>query len=361
MGIYINGSRDNSKEFAVDGMVTHDTHSNQSMPFMPNMDAIAEVKILTSNYQAEYGRNSGGSVMVVTKSGTRDLHGSAYSYYRHESLNANSFFNNRSKTAKNPYRYRISGYSLGGPIFLPNVFNKNREKLFFFVSQEFTGVKRDYGTQFAYTPTELERQGDFSQSRDVSGNLIPVRDPLTGAPFAGNRIPVNRLNARGLSILKFYPLPNYVDPDPANLYRRNHRSSFSGETPRRNDIVRLDYNANESNRIYYRYARDKDPKDIPWADWKAGSFNYLLTPVDVNQKGYGNLINYTRTLSPTAVNEFIFGVTRVSRYFDYKASSLIARSKMGDIPQWYTPTRNRPTIYPTWYSAANRPARSIPG
>src|SRR5574340_143411 len=144
-GIYINGNRDNQKNVSVDGITAMDTHSNGSLSFQPNMDAIAEVKILTSNYQAEYGRNSGGAITAIIKSGSKEFHGSGYDFYRHESLNANNFFNNRTATAKLPYRYRISGYSLGGPIYIPRTFNTSKEKFFFFWSQEFTGVKTDYG------------------------------------------------------------------------------------------------------------------------------------------------------------------------------------------------------------------------
>jgi Outer membrane receptor for ferrienterochelin and colicins len=113
-GIHINGGRESSVLMMVDGMPSMDA-GNNGVPDEPNMDAIAEVKILTTNYQAEYGRNSGGLITVITKSGSKDFHGSAYEFYRHESLNANNFFNNRTGTAKAPYRYRITGYSFGGP------------------------------------------------------------------------------------------------------------------------------------------------------------------------------------------------------------------------------------------------------
>src|SRR5881628_679626 len=127
-GIFINGNRDNQKNVSVDGITAMDTHSNGSLSFQPNMDSIAEVKILTNNYQAEYGRNSGGAIAAIIKSGTKEFHGSGFDYYRHETLNANNFFNNRTATPRQPYRYRISGYSLGGPIYIPRKFNVNKER-----------------------------------------------------------------------------------------------------------------------------------------------------------------------------------------------------------------------------------------
>lgn len=357
-GTFINGARDNQKNFSVDGITDMDVGSNQSLAFMPNMDAIAEVKILTSNYQAEYGRNSGGTVTVITKSGTRDLHGTAYNYYRHESLNANSFYNNRTGTAKAPYRYRISGFSVGGPVFIPNHFNKNREKFFFFFSQEYTGVKRDFGSKFVNVPTEAERRGDYSQSMDINGAQIVVRDPATGQPFSGNMIPQNQVNKLGQSMLNFFPAPNYTDPDPRNRYRYNYRSVFSGNTPRRNDILRVDANLTPTFTMYYRYGHDKDLKTLPWDDWKAGSMNYLLSPVYVENPGSGHLVRTTKTFSPTFVNEAIFGYNFMRRVFDVVDPSLLDRAKMGNPAEWY---KNPPTAknYIPNVSFGGQPANTV--
>ncbi|MCL4401587.1 MAG: carboxypeptidase regulatory-like domain-containing protein [Acidobacteria bacterium] len=244
--IHINGGRGTSLLMTVDGMPSMDS-GNNGVPDEPNMDAIAEVKIMTTNYQAEYGRNAGGLVSVVTKSGSKDFHGSAYDFYRHESLNANNFFNNRTGTKKAPYRYRITGYSIGGPVLLPKLnFNRNKDKLFFFFSQELVGSRNNWAPQFINVPTELERNGDYSRSFDISGKLIPVKDPSTGQPFPGNVIPKDRINKLGQSMLNFLPLPNYTDPDPANLYRRNYRTIPSGGWPRRQEVVRVDYNITPS-------------------------------------------------------------------------------------------------------------------
>ena len=345
-GIYINGNRDNQKNVSVDGIVAMDTHSNGSLSFQPNMDSIAEVKILTSNYQAEYGRNSGGAITAIVKSGSKEFHGSGYDFYRHENLNANNFFNNRTATPKSPYRYRISGYTLGGPIYIPRTFNTNREKFFFFWSQEYTGVKTDYGSRFVNVPTELERNGDFSKSFDVNGSLIPVADPLTGQRFAGNMIPKNRINALGQSILNFFPLPNYTDPDPRNLYRWNLRSVYSGNTPRRNDILKVDVNLTPTLRMYYRYGRDTDNTVQPWGG-KAGSVNYVLSPVFVDRYGNGNLFHVTKTFSPTLINEVGFATSKVHRDFDYTDPSAVARTKMGNPPQWYQDTNFKSDRIPT--------------
>ena len=155
---------------AIDGITDLDTGSNSTVHFQPNMDAIQGIKVLTSNYQAEFRRNGGGVITVITKPGSKDFHGTGYWQYRHESLNANSFFNNMRGQAKNPYRYRINGSSVGGPVYIPGKFNTNKDKLFFFVSQEYVGMKRDYGTRFANMPTALE-------AGRLSGFVTPIVAP----------------------------------------------------------------------------------------------------------------------------------------------------------------------------------------
>ncbi|MBI1899059.1 MAG: carboxypeptidase regulatory-like domain-containing protein [Acidobacteria bacterium] len=334
-GTFINGSRENQKNLAVDGITDLDTGSNSTVHYQPNMDSISEIKILTSNYQAEFGRNGGGTITIVTRSGGSDFHGTGYWFYRHESLNANSFFNNRTGTKKSPYRYRINGYTIGGPAYIPGKFNRNKDKLFFFWSQEYVGTKKDYGTRFVNMPTEAERRGDFSNSRDVNGALIQIKDPLNGQPFAGNLIPQSRINKLGQSILNFYPLPNYTDPDPRNLYRYNFRSAHSGAYPKRQDMIRIDAAPTSSWRVYWRYVRDKDEQDTPYGMWVNGSINYFLTPVRFGQPGHGHVVNISKVFSPTLVNEFIYGKSRNNLYFDPIDKQAVDRSKMGNPPQWF--------------------------
>jgi len=334
-GTYINGQRENQKNLAVDGITDLDTGSNQTVHFQPNMDAIAEIKILTSNYQAEFGRNGGGVITVITKSGTRDFHGTGGWYYRHESLNANSFFNNRNGVRKNPYRYRINNYTVGGPIYIPNKFNTNRDRLFFFWSQEFVGMKRDYGERFTNMPTELERIGDFSQSFDGSGKLIEIRDPLTGQPFPDNKIPQSRIHPMGQKIINFLPKPNWVDPDPRQFYNRNYRAQYSGSYPKRQDMIRIDANITPSLQAYYRFIQDTDEQTTPWGLWVNGNLNYDLTPTIFGAPGKGHNFHLTKMFSATVINEFIFGKSRNNLYFYPKEPEKLSRDLIGNPPEWY--------------------------
>jgi len=329
-GIFINGGRSDMKNITVDGITDLDTGSNNTLHYQPNMDAIAEVRILTSNYQAEYGRSGSGLISVITKSGTREFHGSGWWTHRHEQFNANNFFRNRVGLPRTPYRYNIAGFSLGGPIYIPNRFNADKSKLFFFASQEYTRQMVDWGTQFRNMPTEAERRGDFSHSFDTNGQLIPVKDPLTGRPFPGNIIPADRIDPLGQAILKFFPLPNYVDPDPRLLYRQNYKASASGAHPRRNDTVRIDLYPSQKLTSYFRWINDADDSDYPFQ-----GFDYAYTILKHPNPGHGYAWRTTYTLRPTLLNEFNLGKSWNSWQWAPKFPEHVKRSVIGDIPQWF--------------------------
>ena len=213
-GMNINGGF-TALNFTVDGVTDMDTGSNTSLQVEPNLDAVQELKVLTSNFQAEFGHNSGGTITVVTKNGTQEFHGTAAWNHRHEEFNADTWGNNHTvkngaATPRVPYRYNVETYSVGGPVFIPKHFNRERKKLFFFWSQERTGQFVTGGTATQYTPTAAERIGDFSQSFNNNGTQIQVLDPANGnKQFSGNMIPANRLNPVGQAVLGFFPLPNY--------------------------------------------------------------------------------------------------------------------------------------------------------
>jgi len=332
-GIYINGARSQMKNFTVDGVTDLDTGSNNTLHYEPNMDSIAEVKVLTSNYQAEYGRSAGGLISVVTKSGTREFHGSGWWTHRHEQFNANNFFRNRNALAKTPYRYNIAGFSLGGPVYLPNKFNTDKSKLFFFASQEYTRRMVDFGNRFRNMPTEVERAGDFSQSLDTNGKLITVNDPLTGKPFPGNVIPMSRINKIGQSILNFFPTPNYVDPDPRQVYRRNYKAAASGSHPRRNDIVRIDVYPFTNLNGYFRYINDHDNEERPFQ-----GFDFAHTTILHPNPGHGYAAHVSYTFTPMLFNEVSLGKSWNSWQWAPKYPDDVKRSALGDIPQWFDNT-----------------------
>src|SRR5262249_9262236 len=168
----------------------------------------------------EYGRSSGSQIIVLTKSGSSEYHGSGYWFHRHDSLNANTWLNNRQGLPRGLQRFNDPGFTIGGPI--PKILGKN--KLFFFFSEEFQRQLRPQAVKNRTVPTALERAGDFSQSVDSSGKLFPfIKDPLSSLPCNSTatggcfneggvlgRIPATRLYAPGVALLKLLPLPNAV-------------------------------------------------------------------------------------------------------------------------------------------------------
>jgi len=309
--ISINGTRTNQHNLTIDGSTNVDTGSNGTQHVALNLDAIAEFKVLTSNYQAEYGRSAGGDIKIVTRGGTSDFHGTTYLFHRHEGLNSNSFFNNANGrrangTELNPrnfYRYNYFGYNGGGPILLPK--NILKDKLFFFFGQEWHKQLVPVGAQQVRVPTALEVAGDFSATRDGNGNAITIRDPLTGQPFSGNKIPSNRLNPSGLAILKLF---GKFENQAASLPAFNHNSQQSISYPRRNDNLRIDYHINEKTNMFVRLTQDMDQQVMPYGlGWTSGQ-NFPLTPTIFKQGPARNAaVNVTSTITPTLVNEFIFG------------------------------------------------------
>ncbi len=356
-GTFINGGRDSSKNFTVDGITDLDTGSNQTVHFEPTTDSIQEVRVLTSNYQAEFGRNGSGTITVITKSGTSNFHGTLYDFYRHEGLNALSWEKKHYAQAgetptKDPYRARVTGYTFGGPIYIPGHFNKKKDKLFFFWSQEFSAWKRDFGTMFTHVPTQLERQGDFSQSYNDSGALVLIRDPQSGLPctstntagcFAGNRIPSSQFDATGLAILNFFPLPNYTAPAGSGYeFSRNYRSNYSGDYTRRSDMIRVDANLTPTLSAYFRFANDADSQNVPWGNWIT-SMNWLLSPITFNQPGHGYAAHVTKVFSPTLVNEFNFGKSYNTLNASAKNAAAFARSRIG-LGEWFSDDSFVPNI-----------------
>ena len=214
----IGGTRNRMNTFTLDGQTGSDADLVDRFNGATSMDAIAEVKVLLNNYQAEYGRNAGAFVNIVSKSGTREFHGSGYWFKRHEQFNANDFFNNRRGQPKPLYRYNTFGGTIGGPVFIPKVFNTNRDKLFFFYSREDWRIYEPRNPRTVTVPTELERQGNFSQSR-INNQPVLIRDPSLepsvhgGQPagcFPNQTIPANRLNRNGLAILNLFPQPELL-------------------------------------------------------------------------------------------------------------------------------------------------------
>jgi hypothetical protein len=304
-GICANGARCNQNNLQIDGVTNVDTGSNGGVLTTMNVDQIAEFKLITNSQPAEIGRSSGAAIQVVTKSGTRDFHGTGYLFHRHEGLNANNWRNNADGRPRNIFRYNYFGYNIGGPVLLPGGLNRNRDKLFFFWSQEFQEQLSPNTVRNVTVPTDPERRGDFSQTRDGSGRPVTIRDPLTGQPFPGNMIPQNRWSADGVKILNFYPKPNALGV--SNDY--NYQSQVSDKFPRREQIIRGDYNISDRWRLYARHIWTKSSQDRAYGQWSA-DYNIPYAPMNFGNPGWSFITNVTTIINPTLTNEFIFGSSK---------------------------------------------------
>jgi hypothetical protein len=335
VGININGNRAGTINLTLDGISTMDTGSMTGPYLVPGLDAVAEVKVLLVNYQAEYGRSQGGTINTVIKSGTKDFHGGAYYFLRNEDFNANEFFDNRQGIARPRYRFNYPGYYAGGPVIIPGTnFNKNHDKLFFFWSEEFLPRNYPSSVSFQTFPTALERQGNFSQSVDQSGKPISIIDPSTHSPFPGNIIPTNRIDPNGQALLNLFPLPNAIDP--THTYNYVFQSPI--DQPRNDQILRIDWNISPNNQFYARGIKDHEQYQ--------GDFGFVLAsptwpqlPIDYDIHSQGFVSTFIHTFSPTKVNELTFGVNRALQTVSPLSQAGLnknVRSEVGlNIPQFY--------------------------
>ncbi len=283
----------------MDGVSTMDTGNNGVMVVV-NTESVEEVKVLVSNYQAEYGRSSGLQITSVTKSGTNQIHGSAFMIMRKSrwnEINKATFLNGDTRSVTDE---KDLGYSIGGPIGRPG----GNNKLFFFYSHEFDPRSTGGGTVRFRFPTALERAGDFSQSTDNNGTPYPyIKDPLLNGTCAASnqsaclrdggvvgRIPKDRQYASGLKILDLYPMPNVsVSGVSYNYEGIRKQQSLMSQQP----IVKFDYQPSAKLRGSFKAALWGQPSDIiyssipgfndsrqykAWFGLFAATMNYSVNP-----------------------------------------------------------------------------------
>ena len=305
--LYVNGNRRNTNGVSLDGMTLNAIGNNYNMLVGVSQDAVAEVKVLLSNYQAEYGRMSGANIQLVTKSGTKDFHGLVSYFKRHEQFNANNFFNNRLGTAKPRYRFNTWNYNVGGPVYIPGKFNTSKEKLFFFFSQEYWPLTVPRPIAQLTVPTGLERQGDFSQSLDLNNKLIVVRDPRNSRnPFPGNLVPAGQINPSGQALLNVFPSPNFLDRS-VSAGRYNYVFQEENSTPQRTETLKLDYNVNSSNLVAFNYTQYSDVQEGAIGIASSGGTNWPQMRKKFDNQGKAFIGRYQRIISPTLVNELNIG------------------------------------------------------
>jgi hypothetical protein len=298
----INGGRTEYNNWEIDGGDNMDNGSNGTLNVYPNVDAIAEVKVLTSNFGAQYGRNASGTIETVTKSGTKDFHGDLFEFVRNDAFNARNFF----QTSVPEYKKNDFGGTIGGPVYIPGLYNTKKEKTFFFFSEEFRREIVPGGTFNQQVPSALEHQGNFSDvcpaaslASGVDATNYPdcPVNPITGSYYPNNTVPVDN-NAKDL--LALLPLPN----QPNNYYN----AAPALPTHWREELFRIDQNFSDKLRMFFRFIHDSWSQTQPTPTWGNGA-SFPTVHTNFVGPGVSLVANLTANVSPTLLNEFTFSYT----------------------------------------------------
>lgn len=313
--VSFSGSRVNDSNVDIDGgNINNESGGGRNNVVFPVIDSIAEFSISTSSYGADVGKRPGAAIQIVTKGGTKTFHGTAYEFVRNDAMDANNYFLNRqvnTKAFKQPLKWNIFGYNLGGPVTIPGHYNTDKSKTFFFWSQSWTRF-REGTVVAANVPSLRMRQGDFSECDPASpvynavvasGCRIPI-DPNTRLPFPGNKVSIDPNAAAMLNGL--IPLPNngpvgYIAaPSLPNDWRQEN--------------IRIDQNIGNNTRMFGRYTQEKHNYN-----YTNGNYDTTMSRTDFPTKA--GVVNLNHSFSPHLLNEFIASFSSVHINFDALATS----------------------------------------
>jgi hypothetical protein len=328
--IAFNGLPVNVQNWEVDGTNNIDQGSGSgSMMTYPSIDSIAEFRISTANYSAEYAKSGGAQIEIVTKSGTKDFHGDLFEFVRNDDFDANDWFINRTiepnggSAPQTPLKRNDFGFTLGGPVFIPRYYNTSKNKTFFFVSEEWR--KNREGTIFnSNVPTLMMRQGNFSQCDPNSKNYNPVVasgcavpiNPATNMPFQNDIVPISPAGQALLNAL--VPLPN----NGINYYTAAPSVPYNF----REDMFKIDENITDNIRAFFRYTQDANDQDYLPTLYSGGTFGTVQSTLLMPAKSA--VFHLIQTLRPNLLNEVVVSdsndawLVKNSTGFDSPAGSI---------------------------------------
>ncbi len=313
-GQSINGGRTDTTSWNVDGADNKDNGGGGNNFVNINPDAIGEFRVLTSNFSAESGTSSGAVVNIAIRSGTKNIHGKLYEYWRNDHLAATTY--NAATVGKPKLRWNNFGGNIGGPVLLPKVpFNRQKDKLFFFFSEDLKYLRQGAATTWT-VPTAAQRSGVFTST---------VKDPVTGVAYPNFTIPKSVIDPNMQKLVNIYPDPNlgtasfvFNETTPTNVHQ---------------EIVKLDYNLNEKNQISFHWAHDKYRqlenttnlieyyRQLPGLN-SSIQWNHVFSPTLINVAQFtytGNVIIEQQDVipNPTFINSITrqgFGITLPTIY-----------------------------------------------
>jgi hypothetical protein len=333
VGIYgnvsfsINGGRSEYNNWELDGGDNMDNGSNATLNVYPNPEAIAEFKVLTSSYGAQYGRNGSGTVEVETKSGGRSFHGSAFEYNRNEFFKAKSWAEGECTTCKKaPYKKNDYGYTIGGPVYIPHFYNNDKKKTFFFFSQEWRKEKVS-STILQNVPSDAERGGNFTDLCPAipTGQMTTsfYRDPKV-APTGTTVFPDCPSTGPGATQNTFTTFSNNSIGTPAGVGQallaiipgQNTSANgfpavdetISSPTTWREQLIRVDHNLSDKYSLTFRYIHDSWQTVTPNPLWGNGS-SFQNVTTDFVGPGTAFLARMNANITPTLLNEFVASYT----------------------------------------------------
>ncbi|MDZ4799802.1 MAG: carboxypeptidase regulatory-like domain-containing protein [Bryobacteraceae bacterium] len=313
IAIIANGQREVSQHATLDGVVATEARVN-TVPFSPSPEAMEEVRVISGSYSAEYGFNSGAQLVMVMRSGTNDLHGSAYNFLRNDKLDAENFFQNyftpagQPRVKKTSLRQNQFGFVVGGPVMIPKLYN-GRNKTFFNFNYEGRRRREPGAIATALVPSDAFRNGDFSallNRRSAAGAALPAiqlfdpsSDPASPTPFPGNIIPSSRISPTAKALLEFFPRAQNDLSDP--ITGINFRNPGTNSIDDNQYFVKIDHSFSANDKVFARYASNI-PKYFSITNNPA--FSYLV-------EGRNNNLatQWLHLFSPTIVNEARFGIS----------------------------------------------------
>jgi len=314
--VAVNGARTNANNWTVDGADINDSGSNATLLNTPSIDAIQEFTLQRSNYDAGSGRSGGGQILVATKSGTSDFHGSVYEFFRNDYLNANSYFNNALGYPRSIERYNNYGFTVGGPIFIPKKTDMRKSKTFFFWSEEWRKTSTPNSETITAMPTAAELGGTFTglaadptpylsstaNGSNISPSCYGVTPVVSGTPPVTTYNLQLNLSTAGCESKNAAAYVNSIfGKYPANIgsdfyYGYSQLNNFH------QDIIRVDQVVNDKVRFYGRYIMDDVPENQPTGLWAGNNFPGVV-PTSLDAPGKNVVGNLTWTISPRLSNE----------------------------------------------------------
>jgi hypothetical protein len=311
-GISFNGTRATHNIYMLDGGELNDRGCGGCFSSLPSIDALAEFQTLDSNYSPDYGIGSGGTILMVIKSGTQDFHGSLYYFNRNDDYDANNYFTKLAGQPRPEFRLNEPGGNIGGPLFIPHIYNNSRKRTFFFVNEEWRRLIQGSSptTQNTIAANNFPTLGQSLAYNVPSGNSAPIvpvtsdpnklliyrSDGLTaGQPFPGNLIPGNLIDRNAVLELNAGTFPH------PNLGTNQFISSIPQTTDVREDVVRIDHAINSKLQLMGHLLHEPVSVNFFPPLWSTNTYPTVGTAMQ--NPAWSSVIKLTQTISPSLLNE----------------------------------------------------------